>query len=209
MGYAPSPQHSYPEAAQPSQPNPVCQYSLSALVRTYPFPTLTVILQGIHEGRFTGMYEAIRLLLESTFGNAKLALCLLNLGQHHHGFEMATKTNAVNRRADAEQYKLRLFGKSKSCSVFSRVVLFLGVCFSSWCCRELLHNVGGVEELQHAQHDFKCVLLLRADTFGSISFSCEIRGRQKNQNSHDNRRPTQEASSKSNTYVKWSTCTGQ
>lgn len=42
------------------------------------------------------MYEAARLLFKNIHNNAKLALCLVHLGQYREAVEAATKANAVN-----------------------------------------------------------------------------------------------------------------
>lgn len=53
--------------------------------------------QGIGERCFDeGMYEAARLLFKNIHNNAKLALCLVHLGQYREAVEAATKANAVN-----------------------------------------------------------------------------------------------------------------
>ncbi|CAM9500229.1 unnamed protein product, partial [Sphacelaria rigidula] len=54
-------------------------------------------IEGIGERCFDeGMYEAARLLFKNIHNNAKLALCLVHLGQYREAVEAATKANAVN-----------------------------------------------------------------------------------------------------------------
>ncbi|CAM9388478.1 unnamed protein product [Ascophyllum nodosum] len=54
-------------------------------------------IEGIGERCFDeGMYEAARLLFKNIHNNAKLALCLVHLGQFREAVEAATKANAVN-----------------------------------------------------------------------------------------------------------------
>ena len=56
-----------------------------------------MFFQGIGERCFDeGMYEAARLLFKNIHNNAKLALCLVHLGQYREAVEAATKANAVN-----------------------------------------------------------------------------------------------------------------
>lgn len=58
---------------------------------------LPMLWQGIGERCFDeGMYEAARLLFKNIHNNAKLALCLVHLGQYREAVEAATKANAVN-----------------------------------------------------------------------------------------------------------------
>lgn len=59
--------------------------------------TKKIPLQGIGERCFDeGMYEAARLLFKNIHNNAKLALCLVHLGQFREAVEAASKANAVN-----------------------------------------------------------------------------------------------------------------
>lgn len=49
------------------------------------------------------MYEAARLLFKNIHNNAKLALCLVHLGQYREAVEAATKANAVNTWKQARE----------------------------------------------------------------------------------------------------------
>lgn len=60
------------------------------------------------------MYEAARLLFKNIHNNAKLALCLVHLGQYREAVEAATKANAVNT------------WKQVRCSAYAVVVSHVG-----------------------------------------------------------------------------------
>lgn len=63
----------------------------------HPRRLLFLFLQGIGERCFDeGMYEAARLLFKNIHNNAKLALCLVHLGQFREAVDAASKANAVN-----------------------------------------------------------------------------------------------------------------
>lgn len=54
------------------------------------------------------MYEAARLLFKNIHNNAKLALCLVHLGQYREAVEAATKANAVNTWKQVQDGVVRL-----------------------------------------------------------------------------------------------------